>query len=191
MIAILVTAIYLSLKSNLLAAFGNAVFLGLLVYALLFYSVEGLKIMTTRGPLKSKLGKTLLLPIIHTEPLALVITSLFSIYSIYGKIPPNPGARIVVLGMMFCYFFIIFELVNFFLNMAKYWNTDRLFNDPVKTGGLAEKIYPILVAHIIRNAFLLSIPPALLVFTGIFIHEQSLAPGILIKKYPDMIFLML
>jgi thiamine kinase-like enzyme len=190
LIAILVAVVYLSSGENLLLVLGDAILAGLVAYGLLFYFVETIKLLGTPGSLKIKLGKVMRLPILHTEPLALFIASVPSFYYSYRNADPDAGSRIALMGMLLCYFFIIFELSNLFLNVIKYWNMDRLYRDPIKTGGLGEKIYPLVADHIVEASFFLSIPPAVLTFTGIFIREQSLRLNSL-KKYPDIVVLML
>ncbi|MCP5046117.1 MAG: hypothetical protein GY940_03030, partial [bacterium] len=155
----------------------------------LFYLIETVKLLRTLDLLKIKLSKVIRLPILHTEPLALIIASVPSFYYSYGTADPDVGSRIALMGMLLCYFFIIFQLVNLFLNFIKYWNTDRLYGDPVKSGGVGEKIYPFLADHIVQTSLFLAIPPAVLTFTGIFIREQSLSFYSL-KKYPDIVLLM-
>lgn len=189
LIAILAAVVYLLLGDNVLLVLGDAILMGVIFYVLLFYTIEGIKTLRTSISLKIKLGKVMRLPILHTEPLALFIASVPSFYYSYRNADPDPGSRIALMGMLLCYFFIIFELSNLFLNVIKYWNTDRLYGDPIKTGGLDEKIYPLLTDHIVKTSFFLSIPPAVLTFTGIFIREQSLSHSL--KKYPDIVALML
>ena len=186
LIAIVVGIGYLCLNSNLLKVLGDAIMIGLITYGLLFYTIEAVKIVRGSGSLKSKLGDTLCLPILHTEPLALLIASVPSFYLSYRNADPNPGSRIALMGMLLCYFFTIFLLANLFLNIFKYWNTHRLYNDPVKTWGLGEKVYPLLADHVVRVSVLLSIPPVLITFTGIFIREQAFSVHA-VTKYPDII----
>jgi len=178
--------VYLFLGKDFLGILGDAIIIGLITYSLLFYFIEAIKIVRSSGSLKINLAKVFRLPILHTEPMALVITSVPSFHYSYGTAAPDPGSRIALIGMLLCYFFIIFELVNFFLNIFKYWNTERLYGEPVKTGGLGEKLYPFIADPIVKTSIFLSIPPAVITFTGIFIREQALSLHA-VMKYPDII----
>jgi hypothetical protein len=190
LIAIFVAVVYLLLGENFLLILGNAILTGVIIYVLLFYTIEAIKTLQTSISLKIRLGKVMRLPILHTEPLALFIASVPSFFYSYGNADPDPGTRIALMGILLCYFFIIFWIVNLFLNIIKYWNRDWLYGDQVKTSGLGKKIYPLLTDHIVKASLFLSIPPAVLTFTGIFIKEQSFSLHSLMK-YPDKTLLML
>ena len=190
LIAILSALLYLFSGTTVLEALGDSVVCGLVAYGLLFYTVEAIRALRVQGTLRAKLVKITRLPVLHTEPLALIITSLFAVKGYYGTAAPDPGSRIAMSGMIMVVFFILFIVVNFFLSIIKYLDTGRLYNEPVKTGGLWEKIFPVISGHIVKFALFLSITPALITFMGIFIREQSLSIHKLMK-YRDVVLIFL
>jgi len=184
MAAILVGIAWFSLGDSFLGVLGDAVAAGLITYALLFYTVEAIKVMGTPGPFKSKLTGVLRLPILHTEPLALLVASKLAIYDQYNTCPAwATGPKIAFIGGSLCYFFLMFLLANFFLNIIKYGSRERLFGDEVKTGGLLKKAFRVITDHVVKSALILSLPVIILVVVGFLLKVQSPTLG-MIKEYP-------
>lgn len=188
--AVISSAAYLLYSKTILLSLGDAILLGLCLYAFLFYTIEGVIAFRAAKAFKQKLAGIIRLPILHTEPLALLIAAVPSLYFSYRSAAPHPGVRVVLAGMLLCYFFMIFLLANSFLNIIKYWNKDRLYADEVRTAGLGDTLYPLAADHLVKTSFILALPPATLVFLGLFIIEESLGVNVL-KKHADMFVLML
>ncbi len=184
MVAILVGIARFSLGDSFLEVVGDAVAAGLLTYAQLFYTVEAIKVMGVPGPFKSKLIGVLCLPILHTEPLALLVASKLAIYDQYNTCPVwATGSKIAFIGLSLCYFVLMFLVANFLLNIIKYGHRERLYGDEVKTGGLVTKACRVMTDHIVKSAVFLSLPVIVLVVVGFLLKVQPPTLG-MIKEYP-------